>query len=486
MSNQTNEEVKVGHGDIPSDVQMKPVSLGTNDLGAKVDPAATPKIGESSILNDPKGHYPSVKVAVIGNVDSGKSTLVGVLTKGGKDDGNGEARKKVFNYHHEIENGRTSSVAHEIMGFDEKGKQYIPERFNPNKNKYWAEVVSHTSRLVTLIDLCGHEKYLKTTMFGLVGLIPDYSMIIVGSNMGIQRMTKEHLGITIALKIPFFVVMTKIDMCPKHVFEETLDTLQRLLRSPVVGRKPIMIKEDSDVDLCAEGLSWDKICPIFCVSSVTLENMDRLTRFLYLLRPRHDQISVIKTAKHPVEFDIHETFMVTGVGLVISGIVKSGTIKTHQQLLLGPDKMRAFRSVIVRSIHVSRLAVEEAASGEFATLAIKPMDKGALTRADFRKGMVVIDPALKPTPIWEFEAEVVILHHATTIQTGYQAVVHCGVIRQAVNIQKMNAELLRTGDKGTVRFRFMYHPEYLQKGLTILLREGRTKILGTISSVFEG
>ena len=31
---------------------------------------------------------------VIGNVDSGKSTLVGVLTKGGLDDGRGLARAK--------------------------------------------------------------------------------------------------------------------------------------------------------------------------------------------------------------------------------------------------------------------------------------------------------------------------------------------------------------------------------------------------------
>ena len=33
-----------------------------------------------------------IKIAVVGNVDSGKSTLVGVLTKGEKDDGRGLAR----------------------------------------------------------------------------------------------------------------------------------------------------------------------------------------------------------------------------------------------------------------------------------------------------------------------------------------------------------------------------------------------------------
>lgn len=46
------------------------------------------------------------KMTVIGNVDSGKSTLVGVLTKAIPDDGRGSARIRVFNYPHEIETGR--------------------------------------------------------------------------------------------------------------------------------------------------------------------------------------------------------------------------------------------------------------------------------------------------------------------------------------------------------------------------------------------
>ena len=48
---------------------------------------------------------------MVGNVDSGKSTLVGVLTKGILDDGRGSSRSKVFNYPHENLTGRTSSIA---------------------------------------------------------------------------------------------------------------------------------------------------------------------------------------------------------------------------------------------------------------------------------------------------------------------------------------------------------------------------------------
>ena len=52
----------------------------------------------------------SCRVAVTGNVDAGKSTLLGVLTHGVLDDGRGVARQKLFRHKHEIETGRTSSV----------------------------------------------------------------------------------------------------------------------------------------------------------------------------------------------------------------------------------------------------------------------------------------------------------------------------------------------------------------------------------------
>ena len=57
---------------------------------------------------------PEVRVGVVGNVDSGKSTTLGVLTRGGLDDGRGRARVALFRHKHEIETGRTSSVGMEV------------------------------------------------------------------------------------------------------------------------------------------------------------------------------------------------------------------------------------------------------------------------------------------------------------------------------------------------------------------------------------
>lgn len=66
-----------------------------------------------------------LRVAALGNVDAGKSTILGVLTKGDLDDGRGRARVDLFRHKHEIETGRTSSVGHEIMCFDAGGK-FLP------------------------------------------------------------------------------------------------------------------------------------------------------------------------------------------------------------------------------------------------------------------------------------------------------------------------------------------------------------------------
>lgn len=61
------------------------------------------------------------RVAVVGNVDAGKSTLLGVLIHGELDNGRGLARQKLFRHKHEAETGRTSSVGNDILGFDSVG-----------------------------------------------------------------------------------------------------------------------------------------------------------------------------------------------------------------------------------------------------------------------------------------------------------------------------------------------------------------------------
>ncbi len=165
------------------------------------------------------------------------------------------------------------------------------EHMNSNKNQQWAHIAQNSQRLVTFLDLCGHEKYLKTTMFGLVGLMPDFAMIVVGANMGVSKMTKEHLGICLALSIPLFVVVTKIDIAPEEKYKETLSTLIKILSSAQAGKNPEAIPRDSeeakiDYDLLARSMPDKLVCPIFSVSNVTGEGIEKLKNFMSKLRSR--------------------------------------------------------------------------------------------------------------------------------------------------------------------------------------------------------
>jgi GTPase len=68
------------------------------------------------------------RIAVVGNVDAGKSTMLGVLVKGGLDDGRGKARVNLFRHKHEIESGRTSSVGMEYVTFEYEVGELLPRK----------------------------------------------------------------------------------------------------------------------------------------------------------------------------------------------------------------------------------------------------------------------------------------------------------------------------------------------------------------------
>ncbi|XP_070109733.1 GTP-binding protein 1 isoform X3 [Equus caballus] len=415
-----------------------------------------------------------VRVAVVGNVDAGKSTLLGVLTHGELDNGRGFARQKLFRHKHEIESGRTSSVGNDILGFDSEGN-VVNKPDSHGGSLEWTKICEKSTKVITFIDLAGHEKYLKTTVFGMTGHLPDFCMLMVGSNAGIVGMTKEHLGLALALNVPVFVVVTKIDMCPANILQETLKLLQRLLKSPGCRKIPVLVQSKDDVIVTASNFSSERMCPIFQISNVTGENLDLLKMFLNLLSPRTSY-----REEEPAEFQIDDTYSVPGVGTVVSGTTLRGLIKLNDTLLLGPDPLGNFLSIAVKSIHRKRMPVKEVRGGQTASFALKK-----IKRSSIRKGMVMVSPRLNPQASWEFEAEILVLHHPTTISPRYQAMVHCGSIRQTATILSMDKDCLRTGDKATVHFRFIKTPEYLHIDQRLVFREGRTKAVGTITKLLQ-
>lgn len=43
----------------------------------------------------------------------------------------------------------------------------------------WVKICEKSSKVITFIDLAGHERYLKTTVFGMTGHAPDFGMLMV-------------------------------------------------------------------------------------------------------------------------------------------------------------------------------------------------------------------------------------------------------------------------------------------------------------------
>jgi small GTP-binding protein len=390
-----------------------------------------------------------IRIAILGNVDSAKTTLVSTLTNKILDDGRGLARSKVFKHKHEQETGRTSSISFRYMRI--------------NEDKY-----------ISFIDLAGHEKYFKTTVHGLNGGLADYAVLVIGSNMGVLKMTREHLGIIKALNIPFFIVLTKIDICPNNVLERTQREITKL------------VKKNFKKDITENINDTGNNIKLFKLSNVTGEGLDSLRNFLSSQNPTIDWDS--KRQKDSIYW-IDNVYMVKGIGVVISGTLKTGEIKLNDKMLLGPVDGN-FIEVQVKTIHNNfREDISMLTAGLSGCIAIKSLNrKEVISKKKIRKGMVLyqsLNLEKRTRAYSKFTASITILHHPTTIKQRYEPVIHCGKIAQTAVIESIDNEYLRTGDKGIVNFRFKYRPEFIEKDDILIFREGKTKGIGKITDVEE-
>lgn len=88
-----------------------------------------------------------IRVAVVGNVDSGKSTLIGSLVSSSLDDGRGMARSAIMKHEHELKSGRTSTIGVNVLGIDDNYQTVLGSDYK--------DVVLKSNRLVSLMDLAG-------------------------------------------------------------------------------------------------------------------------------------------------------------------------------------------------------------------------------------------------------------------------------------------------------------------------------------------
>lgn len=141
---------------------------------------------------------------------------------------------RVLSFHHS-HTGTIPLIKNiQILGFDPSGAPILPNTAKSNdpdvirrEKMGWEEISHRAAKIVSfsgmncacsvldketnfILDLAGHERYLKTTLYGLTSGAPSCVMLMVGANAGLIGMSKEHLAIALALSVPLIVCITKV------------------------------------------------------------------------------------------------------------------------------------------------------------------------------------------------------------------------------------------------------------------------------------
>jgi len=405
-------------------------------------------------------------VATAGHVAHGKSTLIGTLMAG-KPDQNGKHWLYLNVLPHEIKRGLSADLHYALYGFKE-GK--VLNLKNPLDKKERARIVEQSDKVVSFVDTVGHEPWLRTTIRGLVGQNIDYGLLVVAADDGVTHITKEHLGLLLAVNLPLIICITKVDKIGERRIEEAEQQIESLLK--YVGRVPFTIKDEKDLAVIIDKL--DVTVPILKTSAVTLEGYDLLNKLLHAIPPRKKELD------KPFLMFIDRTYNITGVGTVVSGTVKQGKLKPGSELLIGPDESGQFKKVKAASIEMHYQPLKEANAGLVVGIAIKGMKY-----EDVKRGMVLSDSSVKPKAVKSFEAEILVLNHPTRIAPGYEPVFHGQTVSESVKLDILDKEYLKSGDSGKVRITFRYRPHFIQEGDKFIFREGKTKGIGTITKILK-
>ncbi|KAE9000733.1 hypothetical protein PR001_g18707 [Phytophthora rubi] len=434
-----------------------------------------------------------LRVSVIGDFESGKSTLVGVLTRGCLDDGAGLARMQVCRHRHELENGCTSSVSEHTIAVAADGHFRCTDElatcdFGDSDEE--AEEVQEPRRqesFITLSDLAGHKKYLKSTASGLAGQFPDYAMLVVDAARGVRDMTREHVKIATALEVAIFVVITKTDRATEERIQQSLVEIADLLKVFCPCQRVILAPESTDTRLGDKEdllrLTKTSTIPVFRVSSVDGRGLDVLQGYLAALEPKRVWAG---TAKTPAEFQVSQAYDSEDEDTIVTGLVQAGTFCVGERMLLGPDAHGQFCDVAVESIEVQHKAAQSLSAGETGAVLIRFLS-AAQPAHRIRKGTMLVHPSVRPTATRQFDAELHFLPDARTFRENFQAVIHAGQVRQMAKIVRLGAPTSSASSPSTLppattmcRFEFMYWPEYIRPDLPLVLREGSTQAVGRV------
>jgi selenocysteine-specific elongation factor len=207
-------------------------------------------------------------------------------------------------------------------------------------------------RRLSLVDVPGHERFVRTMIAGATGI--DLFLLVIDAQEGARPQTLEHLSVLRLLGVDRGVVaVTKADAVDDETLELALDEARELV---------------PDTEVVA-------------VSAKTGAGLDELRAALGRV-PVTERSSSRATRLH-----VDRVFTIAGIGTIATGTLWSGTIGAGDVLRVEPSG----RIVRVRSVQVHDASVERAEAGQRVALNLPTVERRELARGD-----VIVEPGHYP------------------------------------------------------------------------------------------
>ena len=201
---------------------------------------------------------------------------------------------------------------------------------------------------ITLIDVPGHEKFVKNMMAGVSGV--DVALLVIAADDGVMPQTKEHFEILNLLNIPVGVIaINKIDLAD----DDWLDLVELDISELVQG-------------------SFMENAPILKVSAETGDGVEELKATLL------DICTSVPEKQDRGIFRLHvdRVFSMRGYGTVVTGTVNSGSLKAGETVEILPCEIKTK----VRGLQSHGHDVQMVKTGDRAAINLQGVEKKQITR----------------------------------------------------------------------------------------------------------
>jgi selenocysteine-specific elongation factor len=247
-------------------------------------------------------------------------------------------------------------------------------------------------RRLSLIDVPGHERFVRNMVAGATGI--DLFLLVIDAGEGARPQTHEHLAILRLLGIDNGVVaVTKADA----VDADTLDLAVEEARELVPGAS------------------------VVAVSAKTGAGLDDLRA---AIADAADLVADSHKVEGAARLYVDRVFSLRGIGTVATGTLWSGTLAEGDELRAEPAGL----DVRIRSLQVHDEPVESAEAGQRVAVALPGIERHQLGRGD-----ALVAPGSFPR---SFRLDVV-LDELDPIADGARVVVHHGTGHAAARVVRV-------------------------------------------------